>query len=132
MGTRNKAGLHLLVWVQPLLLKAEALDFVEVLPSVQRDHIVGGDADHCVICWVSCGVESQCCLPWHNLRGQIEEQVGRAVQEMSLRSFGPQNLLLQEMVARAPGETVCSKINVHMLLSGRGGSSIAWLLQCLH
>lgn len=40
------------MWVELLLLEAEALNLVEVLPGLERDHIVCTDACHWLGCWV--------------------------------------------------------------------------------
>jgi hypothetical protein len=37
---------HLFIWVEDLLLEAEALDLVEVLSGLERHHVVRGDASH--------------------------------------------------------------------------------------
>ena len=58
---------YLFMWVQSLLLKTEALDFVEVLPGFKRHHVIGRYACDGLVHRVEGGVESQGGFPRHNL-----------------------------------------------------------------
>ena len=58
---------HLFIWVEDLLLEAEALDLVEVLSGLERHHVVCGDASHRSVGGVLGRVECQSCLPRNNL-----------------------------------------------------------------
>lgn len=59
---------NLLARSEPLLLKAEALNFVEVLTSLLRSHIVCGDACHRLIAEIVSCVKGQGALPWRHLQ----------------------------------------------------------------
>ena len=59
--------LYLLISIEPLLLKAEALDLVEVEACLKGDDVVGSDAGHCLVGGVACCVEGQSSLSWYQL-----------------------------------------------------------------
>ena len=59
---------HLFIWVEDLLLEAEALDFVEVLSGLERHHVVCGYPSHWIVGGVPGSVERQSCLPRNNLQ----------------------------------------------------------------
>ncbi len=52
---------------QLLLLEAEALDLVEVVPGLLRGHVVGGHACDGLVAGVVGIVEDQGALPWVHL-----------------------------------------------------------------
>ena len=56
------------MWVQQLFLKAETLDFVEILSSLKRDNIVCADSSHWIICWVTGCVKCQSSFSRRNLK----------------------------------------------------------------
>lgn len=52
---------------QPLLLKAEALDLVEILARLLWRHVIGGHACHGLVAGIVRRVEGKCTLTWRNL-----------------------------------------------------------------
>lgn len=59
---------HLLVRVQLLLLKAKALNFVEIRSRFKGNHIVGTNSYDWMIGWVLGCVKGQCRFPRNNLK----------------------------------------------------------------
>ena len=55
--------IHRLSSIEPLLLKAKALDFAKVGCHLPRRDAVGGHADDVLVALVRCCEECQCCLP---------------------------------------------------------------------
>ena len=78
---------NLFMWVQPLLLEAEALNLVKVLASIERNNVVGRDANDCIIRGVGCCVEGERslagndlsrarCSRWHAVVKQTRKRSG--------------------------------------------------------
>jgi len=44
------------------------LDFVEILPSLKRNHIVCRDTSYWLISWICSSVKCKGCLSWGNLQ----------------------------------------------------------------
>ena len=65
--------MYLLMWVQSLFFKAEALDLVEILSRFKRHHIVSRDACNWFVHGVECRVEGEGCFSWHNLQTKKDE-----------------------------------------------------------
>ncbi len=73
---------NLLTRPQPLLLKTEALDLVEILPSLLRRHIVCGDTCHGFVAGVVRRVEGKCALTWRYLHSQHPFLQSEATSQM--------------------------------------------------
>ena len=54
IDVKENGHVHFLVGIQPLLLKAKALYFVEVLPRLKWNHIVSTDTINGFVGWVLC------------------------------------------------------------------------------
>uniref|UniRef100_A0A6B0UTK0 Putative secreted protein n=1 Tax=Ixodes ricinus TaxID=34613 RepID=A0A6B0UTK0_IXORI len=54
---------YLFVWVQTLLLKTEALNLVEILPSLVGNNVVRGNAVNGLVSGVPCRVKCKHCFP---------------------------------------------------------------------
>ena len=59
---------YLFMWIQQLFLKAETLDFVEILASLKGDNIVCADSCHWIICWITGRVKCQSSFSRRNLK----------------------------------------------------------------
>jgi hypothetical protein len=59
---------YLFMWIQQLFLKAETLDFVEILTSLKGDNIVCADSYHWLISWVTGCVKCQSSFSRRNLK----------------------------------------------------------------
>lgn len=59
---------YLFMWIQQLFLKAETLDFVEILTSLKGNNIVCADSCHWIISWVTRCVKCQSSFSRRNLK----------------------------------------------------------------